>query len=214
MSQPQPIPVPPPDELRRADVPRLIQELERLSDIVAERFVPLTAEQLNWKVDPTEWSIGQCLDHLITTDAQYIPIFEQTAQGTLRRNAWQQFPLLPRLFGDMLYNSTHPQTARSVPSPRIFRPTNNPVEPDVCEQFQAHQQQIIDLMRANQDQPIDERIISSPVAVWMVYSLGDAFRLTVVHQYLHLAQAERVRHATDFPPSSAAPDRSAQNSGE
>jgi hypothetical protein len=33
----------------------------------------------------------------------------------------------------------------------------------------------------------------------MVYSLGDAFRVVVAHQYLHLMQAERVKRADGFP---------------
>jgi hypothetical protein len=195
------IPVPAPDELRHADVPRLVQELEQLGEIVAERFVPLTAEQLNWQPAADEWSIGQCLDHIMTTDAQYIPILEQVAQGTLPGNLWQRLPLLPGLLGTMLYKASHPQTARPISSPRIFRPASSRVEPDVGERFQTHQKQLIDLMQASQHQPIDQRIISSPVAAWMVYSLGDAFRIMVVHQYLHLLQAEQVKHTAGFPAS-------------
>jgi hypothetical protein len=199
MSQQPPIPVPAPDELRRAAVPRLVQELEQLDEIVAERFGPLTADQLNWKPTSDEWSIGQCLDHIITTDTQYIPIFEQVAQGTMRPGFWRRLPLIPRLFGDMLYNSVHPETTRPIPAPRIFRPSSSRIEPDVYERFQSHQEQIISLMHASQDQPIDEVIISSPVAVWMVYSLGSAFRMLVAHQYLHLLQAERVKQTEGFP---------------
>jgi hypothetical protein len=201
MNQQQPIPVPAPDEMRHAPVPRLVQELEQLSEIVAERFMPLTVEQLNWKPAPNEWSIGQCLDHIITTDEQYIATFEQVAQGTMRKTFWQQLPLLPRFFGDMLYKYVHPETTRPVTSPPIFRPSSSQIEPDVYERFEAHQKQVIDLMHASQDKPIDELVISSPVAVWLVYSLGDAFRIVVVHQYLHLLQAERVKQAAGFPAS-------------
>lgn len=201
MSKDQLIPVPAPEELRSADVPRLVQALEELGEIVVERFVPLTSEQLNWKPAPNEWSVGQCLDHIITTDEQYIPIFEQAAQGTLPSNVWQQIPGMPFLFGSWLYKIVHPETAQPSPSPSIFRPSNSEIEPDVYDRFQAHQEQIISLMRANQDQPIDKLIISSPVAVWFVYSLGDAFRIAVAHQYLHLLQAERVKQTAGFPSS-------------
>ncbi len=199
MSPQPPIPVPAADELRRAAVPRLVHELEQLDDIVAERFVPLTTDQLNWKPTSNEWSIGQCLDHIITTDKQYMTIFEQVVQGTMQPNFWQRLPLLPRFFGDMLYNFVHPETTRPVPAPRIFRPSSSSIEPDVYERFHAHQEQIINLMHASQDQPIDEVIISSPVAVSMVYSLGNAFRVVVAHQYLHLMQAERVKQTEGFP---------------
>jgi hypothetical protein len=206
MSQQQQIAAPAPDELRRAGVPRLIQELQSLSQLVTQHFGALTAEQLNWKPSADEWSIGQCLDHLITADAQYRTTFEQAGQGTMHRTFWHRLPLIPRLLGTMIYSSAHPETTRPVPAPRIFRPSSSPIEPDVYERFQAHQEQLIGYMRACQDSPIDELIISSPVAVWMVYSLGDAFRIVVAHQYLHLMQAERVQQAAGFPaPQPVAP---------
>ncbi len=199
MSQQPFIPVPVSAELRHAPVPRLVHELEYLSQVMAERFGPLTVEQLNWKPTANEWSIGQCLEHIITTDEQYMPIFEQAVQGTMRSNLWQRLPLIPGLFGGMLYNFTHPETTRPVSAPRVFQPSSSSITPDVFNRFSAHQAQMIDLMQASQDKPIDALIISSPVAAWMVYSLGDAFRILVVHQYLHLLQAERVQQAGDFP---------------
>ncbi len=199
MNQQQAISVPAPEALRYATVPRLIEALERLNQVVAERFVPLNDEQLNWKPTPDEWSVGQCLDHIITTDKQYVPIFEQAVQGAMRGNFWQRLPLMPRLFGDLLYKYTHPQTTKPMPAPRIFRPSSSHIEPDVCARFQAHQEQMLGFLHASQDKPIDKLVISSPVATWMVYSLGDAFRILTVHQYLHLLQAEGVKHTAGFP---------------
>jgi len=203
MSQHQQIQAPAPDELRRAAVPRLIQELQSLGDIVAEHFVPLTSEQLNWKPSPDEWSIGQCLDHIITTDEQYRASFEQAVQGTLPRTFWQRLPLFPQFVGYLLYRSMHPETTRPIPAPRIFRPSSSTIGPDVYERFQTHQEHLLGVLRASQDVPVDDLIISSPVAAWMVYRLGDAFRVVVAHQYLHLMQAERVKHTDGFPAASS-----------
>lgn len=201
MNQQQTIAAPALHELRCAEVPRLVQELEKLGQIVGQHFAPLNAEQLNWKPAPDEWSVGQCLDHIITTDEQYTPIFEQVIQGTMRENVWQKIPLLPRLFGDMLFRYVHPETTRPMSAPAIFRPSESAITLDVYDRFQAHQAQIISQMQACQHKHIDQLIISSPVAASMVYSLGDAFRVVVAHQYLHLMQAERVQQAAGFPTS-------------
>jgi hypothetical protein len=203
MSQHQQIWAPAPGELRRAAVPRLIQEVQSLGEIAAEHFTPLTSEQLNWKPSPDEWSIGQCLDHIITTDEQYSATIEQAVQGTLPRTFWQRLPLLPQLVGTLLYRSMHPETTRPISAPRIFRPSSSTIGTEVYERFQAHQEHLIGLLRASQDIPIDNCIISSPVAASMVYSLGDAFRVIVVHQYLHLMQAERVKYTDGFPAASS-----------
>src|SRR5262245_13808574 len=33
----------------------------------------LSVDQLNWRRHPSEWSVGQCLDHLRAASEQYIP---------------------------------------------------------------------------------------------------------------------------------------------
>src|SRR6478735_11637565 len=41
----------------------------------------LTVAQLNWRADPSSWSIGQCLDHLRATNEVYVASMQRALSG-------------------------------------------------------------------------------------------------------------------------------------
>jgi hypothetical protein len=45
------------------------------------RFGGLAAEQLNWKPSADQWSVAQCMDHLVTTNGTYFPSFEKVLRA-------------------------------------------------------------------------------------------------------------------------------------
>ena len=59
----------------------LLERIDAVTSAAKDEFCALSATQLNWKPHPESWSIGQCLDHLITTNNTYFPMLEQIAQG-------------------------------------------------------------------------------------------------------------------------------------
>ena len=69
---------------------------------------PLYSEQLNWKPNPTSWSVGQCVDHIVTTNRLYFNIFDALLNGTKSSNFWEKVPFLPGFFGKFLINTTKP----------------------------------------------------------------------------------------------------------
>jgi hypothetical protein len=188
-----------PQDLRQASLARLIEATAVVVNEISQRFGPLTTEQLNWKPSADEWSIGQCLDHLIVTDSQYCPIFEQVVQGNRTTKFLERMPLLPKLSGDMLFRASHPDTARPIKNPAIFAPTSSSVDPEIVPKFRAHQEQLVGLMEASSTLPVEQIIISSPVSKLIVLRMADAYRIIVAHQFLHLLQADRLRHLADFP---------------
>ena len=72
----------------------------RLVATEADRtFGHLSARQVNWKPSETEWSIGQCFDHLVISNRAYVPIFEAIVHGRKRTRIWERMPLLPASSG-------------------------------------------------------------------------------------------------------------------
>jgi hypothetical protein len=52
-------------DVSRAGIPQLIPAVEQFTREVEAQLGGLSAGQLNWKPNPEEWSLGQCLNHLI-----------------------------------------------------------------------------------------------------------------------------------------------------
>lgn len=181
-----------------AGVADLSAELERLATEVRHAFGALSPAQLNWQPGAAEWSVGQCCDHLVIANSSYLPLMEQVAAGAYSPTFWQRIPLLPRLWGPLLIRTLSPG-ARPIPAPRIWEPTSSAVDASIIERFTALQAELVRLMRATGGHDPGRVIITSPAAAGVTYSLLDAYRIIVVHEQTHIAQARRVTEAAGFP---------------
>ena len=57
----------------------MLQKGKDAKDTVKIEFSNIRLEQLNWKPSPDQWSIGQCLDHLLVFDSSYFPPLKNIA---------------------------------------------------------------------------------------------------------------------------------------
>src|SRR5690348_13468362 len=74
-------------------------------------FGDLDSRQLNWRPDPTRWSVAQCFEHLHTAN----DLMYGAAKHALTNppsTIWQRLPLHPRICGQLLIRSQAPQTKR------------------------------------------------------------------------------------------------------
>jgi hypothetical protein len=177
----------------------LAAAVDAMTEEVRERYAALDEAALNWKPEPDRWSVGQCLDHLITTNATYFPKFEEIVEGRFRPGIRHRVPGLPALWGRLLLNAIEPQTTRKLKAPRIFQPSSSRIDAGVVNRFLAQQAMLADFLRKAETLEPGRIVISSPVSSWIVYSLLDAFRIVVAHERRHLNQAARVTETAGFP---------------
>jgi len=185
-------------DLRRAHLPTLVREAADLGRRAEQQLGALTAPQLNWRPNPEEWSVGQCLDHLILATTLYFPAFRDIQAGTKRATFWERVPVLPSLFGPWLIRLLSPERSARVPAPAVFRPTESHVEPQIVRTFVATQEELVGFMTATASRDLD-RVVTSPASRFITYDLLDAYRIIVVHAQLHLQQARRVTELPGFP---------------
>jgi hypothetical protein len=166
---------------------------------VKARFGALSAAQLNWKPAPDRWSVGQCLEHLVTSDGAYFPTFETVRQGGYRKTLWQRMPGLPGFFGAMLLKTIDPANTKKSKAPAIFKPASSDVDADIVRRFGEQQARLLEYLQAGAGLDLDRTIIASPVTPIVTYSLFDAFRILVRHAQRHVQQADRVVALDAFP---------------
>jgi hypothetical protein len=180
-----------------------------LSDILSEAatiskearavFGQLNVEQINWKPNAESWSVGQCFDHLITSNRTYFPQIDQVIRGEKRVTLWQRMPFLPGFWGRMLINMLSPNSTKKVKAPNAFHPSSSSIDPQIISMFTAHQNEVIGKMKATEGMDLEKVIICSPAMRVVTYSLFDAYRMIVVHEQRHFKQAQRVMGAPGFP---------------
>ena len=186
---------------------------EALSDLIVEAkaiagdaratFGSLTAQQLNWKPNQQQWSIGQCFDHLVTANKSYFPMFDKIIKGRKKNTVWQSMPLLPSFFGKMLIRFLDPASTRKLKAPKRFRPSSSNIDGNIISAFVDQQNQLTTLMKESEGLNLQRIKISSPVSRIITYSLLDAYTIIVVHEKRHFLQARRVLDSSGFPRSAS-----------
>ena len=177
----------------------LLDELRALTEDARKVFGGLSPAQLNWKPAPERWSVGQCFDHLITTNRTFFADMERVAAGEHRASLWGRVSPLSGFFARLILKSLDPEKGRKSKAPRIFNPSSSDVAPDVIEQFEEHQGELSALMRATTGVDLARTIVTSPVSPVATYSLLDAYRIVVAHERKHFEQARRVTQSRGFP---------------
>jgi hypothetical protein len=178
----------------------LLHEVSLITKKVQAEFGHLNAGQLNWKPSPDQWSIAQCLDHLIKTNQQYFPMLEGVARGTRKKSFMERLPGLPGFFGKLLLKAMDPANETKRKAPGMFKPGASQLPASMVPDFVQHQQHLIRLIRATDLVGDHEKnIVSSPVSGLITFSLKDGISIIVVHEERHFMQAKRLLKASGFP---------------
>lgn len=187
------------DRIVNKELAQLVDQLQRVSQETEHSFGNLTPEQLNWKPSANEWSIAQCFEHLIVSNAGYLPLIEKIARGEHQPSLKERVPVLPRFFGTMVLKAVQPQGKRKFKAGRGFQPSTSSISSDIIPRFITQQAQLADRMRSTEHLDLGNIIVTSPVASFVTYSLLSAYRIVVAHEQRHLAQAKRVTVRDGFP---------------
>ena len=183
----------------RDELQSLISQADAIAKDAQQVFGSLSPAQLNWKPSAERWSVGQCFDHLITTNSGYLPIVDDVLAGRKESSVWQKLPVLPGFFGKLLIKSLDPSSARKIKAPKKFQPAQSDISSSIIHDFVAQQGKVMEKMKATENLDLEHIVITSPAAAFVTYSLMDAYRIIVVHERRHFQQAQRVTEDSGFP---------------
>lgn len=178
---------------------QIYDEAEAIAGDAKALFGHLNSEQLNWKASADSWSVAQCLDHLISINREYYPVFDRILKGDYKKTVLHRLPFLPAFFGRVMIKALSPNSRQKFKAPGAAQPSSSSIDPQIVEGFITHQRETLAKMRSLEGSDPAGIIITSPFASVVVYTLLDAFRLMVAHERRHFAQAGRVMEADGFP---------------
>lgn len=177
----------------------LLKKGEDLAEKAGNTFGGLNSRQLNWKPEEKRWSIGQCFDHLITTNSKYFPILQEIGLGEKRITFWENIPLLPALFGKMLIKALDPASQKKYKTAPVFEPSNSILPESIINDFMIHQEELLDLIQQTDGVDHQQVKITSPASKMITYSLHDCCTILITHEERHFLQAKRVLEKEAFP---------------
>lgn len=181
------------------EVSGFITNAKIISDQVRETFGDLSNEQLNWKPNSDQWSVGQCFDHLIKINSTYFPQFESIIKDPRKQKFWEKYSPLSGFFGNLLFKNLSPESERKLKAPKVARPSASNISPNIIEDFVRHQAELIDKIRQTENLDTKKIIITSPFIKAITYSLYDGYRIIYTHERRHFNQAKRLIETGGFP---------------
>jgi hypothetical protein len=179
----------------------VLSDAEALPLKFENAFGQLSATQLNWKPNPETWSIGECIDHLITTNRSYFAQLDALARGDKYVSFWEKLPLLHRTWGNMLLKATSEEVKRKAKSPGPFKPTRSAVSVGIVAEFSAQQRELIAKVKKTDTLDHEKTMITSPAASFISYSLHDGCLIIFQHEKRHFNQAKALMARAEFPNS-------------
>ena len=169
-----------------------VNAIDKVSDSFRTVFGELTNEQLNEKPAPEVWSIGQNIDHLITTNKSYFPIIESLKKGTYKLPFIAKIGFLVKFNGKMVLSAVQPDRKKRMKTFSVWEPQQSVVPVDILDQFLQHQDQLKLVINNASDLIEKKAIISSPANRQIVYYLHTAFDIIIAHEKRHLEQAKEL----------------------
>jgi hypothetical protein len=176
-----------------------VQSLQNSSRQVRESFSGLNEAQLNWKPEAKKWSIGECIDHLVTTNQKYFPALEKITSGAYMNSFWQRVSPFSGFFGNVLKKGVSPDTVKKMKTAKVFEPTNSSEPLSIISEFVKNNEELSAFIRKLEDVDLRKIKICSPVSSFITYSLDDMLTIITIHEQRHINQAKRVMAMEGFP---------------
>ena len=192
----------------RAVVPqwfaRLAEDFDAADARAAALLTGLTSEQLNWKPNPSVWSIGQCVEHLCRSNEVYIgPMREALADSST--GAVEE--ITPGWFARWFIRSyIDPATQKKRGhAPRSASPVASGLDLSIGERFVASNDAMRRVMERARDIDVNRVRFRNPFVPVIRFTIGTGLLIVARHNHRHLGQAERVTQLPQFPrrPSAA-----------
>lgn len=177
----------------------LSSSIPSLTATIDKKFGDLKLIQLNWKPAPDQWSIGQCLDHLIVSNAKYLPVLLTIIEGKNKPSFWEKNNPLSNYTGKQMIKTLGKNVVKKYKSPRLFIPSESTVSQNIISDFKNHQDEIFQLFLELEKEKYKHIVVTSPVASLITLKLHDLIELIIVHEERHINQALRVKNNINFP---------------
>jgi hypothetical protein len=177
------------------------QEIRSLEEIAEREFRGLSEAQLNWKPEGENWTVGQCLDHLLLSGDPYLPKMETAIAAAKQSGLTPRSEFKHSFMGGMIIRLVGPESKAKVPVPPPFEPDAGRISRDVVHRFIEQQKAIQALIKKVAEVDLQKVSVRSPVQKMLKLSLADTLQVLSSHGQRHVQQALRVKRAPGFPPS-------------
>jgi hypothetical protein len=184
----------------------LCRQFEAIRADASSLLGDLTDAEFNWQPGSNQWSVGQCIDHLVVTGNSSLSWIRVAVDDARSRGLVSQGPFRYGMVEKWFVRQMEPPVKLKFKAPRAYKPTlaHDYAQSDWAQTVAAFYKLQDDFLRGAADADgLDlARIkVNNAVTRWFRLSLGQELAFNAAHERRHLWQARRVKQAPGFPRS-------------
>lgn len=163
------------------------------------KFKMLSESQINWKPSQKNWSIAECVDHLIVTNNLYLKEFEKQFSEKKVTTDCSKTEVKHKWLSKYIIKSVDPSNSKKSNTFAVFMPASSNHSKNVFDDFYDLQKRLINLVRFAEDLNLNEYVMSSPAVKIVKETFSDVLEIIHLHDRRHFNQAEKIFNHPNFP---------------
>jgi hypothetical protein len=182
-----------------AELAEHVRQAEAQASEVTEMLTRLDPEQLNWRLEPNRWSIGEHVAHLSLTNKQYVDAIDRAVRDARAKGWTAPGPYRYGWFGNWFVRQMEPPPRMRMRTFRTLEPTPNRPGTEILREFVATQNGLIAALKTASGVDLGRAKFRSPFIRLLRLSVGQGFSAVLAHNRRHLWHARRILSAAGFP---------------
>jgi hypothetical protein len=181
------------------DLQSLRRQFEAIRAEAESLLADLNDAQFNWHPHPREWSIAECLDHLIVTGRQSLSFIGSAIREARWRGLLGQGPFRYGWLERWFVRAMDAPPRMKFKAPKAYAPSPDRHRAAVVPDFFALQEAFVECLHEANGIDLAKTKVSNPVSKWLKLSLGQELAFSAAHERQHLWQARRIKEHPNFP---------------
>jgi hypothetical protein len=177
------------------DLASLQSQFAAIREDAAHLVEDLNDDAFNWEPAPGRWSIGQCFAHLNIVDGKDVDMMAVAIENARSNGVTGEGPFRYGALSSYFIKMMEPETRLKAKAPRVYVPPPRADLGLTMAEFWRVQTRLAQLVVAANGVDLARVKVSTPMATWIRFSLGQRFRLIAAHDRRHLFQAWEVRRS-------------------
>lgn len=171
-------------------IQKLLVEIEQQKILVQTKLYPISEERLNHKSSPETWSILECLAHLNSYSAHYLPSFEKAMQEAESKGFKPEKEFYSTWLGRFSIQSVLPENInKKMKAVKKHNHLNSQLSKNEIKQFEDNLNRLSAILKKSNRISLNKTKVRIEVMPIFKLRLGDIFQFMVYHQSRHLLQA-------------------------
>jgi hypothetical protein len=176
-----------------SELDRYRRQFQEIREQAKELTAGLKEDQFNWRPGAGQWSIEECMAHLVMVGNVQVRAVTEAVEDGRARNLTGSPPFHYGHIDRFLIGLTEPPVRQPLPSPRRFIPLHGQPVTAIVPSFQHIQDQFLVQIDRAEGLDLARVKVVTPISQWLKMSLGATFAQAAAHERRHLEQARRVR---------------------